>query len=105
MKPNDKPRLVFWELTKRCNLKCRHCRAEAEDHNYSDELSDNDRIYLSDISNINISTAYPNAWYNFINTSFKKDAKNNMTFYKGAEYVKIEKIGPIVRLCRLKWSY
>ena len=24
-------RLVFWELTARCNLKCRHCRAEAQD--------------------------------------------------------------------------
>ncbi len=25
------PRLIFWELTKRCNLKCLHCRAEADD--------------------------------------------------------------------------
>lgn len=25
------PRLIFWELTKRCNLRCRHCRAEAEE--------------------------------------------------------------------------
>jgi heme b synthase len=24
------PRLIFWELTKRCNLRCVHCRAEAE---------------------------------------------------------------------------
>ena len=21
------PRLIFWELTKQCNLKCKHCRA------------------------------------------------------------------------------
>ena len=25
-------RLVFWELTARCNLTCKHCRAEAQDH-------------------------------------------------------------------------
>ncbi len=39
MKMPDKPRLIFWELTKRCNLTCRHCRAEAEDIDYSGELS------------------------------------------------------------------
>lgn len=32
-------RLVFWELTARCNLKCRHCRAEAQDHFVEGELS------------------------------------------------------------------
>ena len=31
------PRLIFWELTKRCNLNCAHCRAEAEDIDYSNE--------------------------------------------------------------------
>jgi len=31
------PRLVFWELTKRCNLRCAHCRAEAEDRLRGDE--------------------------------------------------------------------
>ena len=35
----DIPRLIFWELTKQCNLTCQHCRAEAEDINYSGELS------------------------------------------------------------------
>src|SRR5512137_1134937 len=34
----DKPRLVFWELTKRCNLKCVHCRAIADDEIFKDEL-------------------------------------------------------------------
>lgn len=24
------PRLVFWETTKACNLRCQHCRAVAE---------------------------------------------------------------------------
>lgn len=32
------PRLIFWELTKRCNLRCRHCRAEAEDELFEGEL-------------------------------------------------------------------
>jgi len=32
-------RLVFWELTARCNLKCRHCRAEAQDDFATGELS------------------------------------------------------------------
>jgi len=36
---NDALRLVFWELTARCNLSCRHCRAEAQDHFVKGELS------------------------------------------------------------------
>ncbi len=32
------PRLVFWELTKRCNLRCAHCRAEAGDEIFEGEL-------------------------------------------------------------------
>ena len=36
---NDAPRLVFWELTARCNLSCRHCRAEAQDHAAAGELT------------------------------------------------------------------
>jgi len=32
-------RLVFWELTARCNLKCRHCRAEARDDFAEGELT------------------------------------------------------------------
>ncbi|MCU0821255.1 MAG: radical SAM protein [Spirochaetes bacterium] len=42
----DTPRLIFWELTKRCNLKCVHCRAEAEDDLFEGELD------LSDIKRI-----------------------------------------------------
>ena len=38
--PNaDALRLVFWELTARCNLKCCHCRAEAQDQAVAGELS------------------------------------------------------------------
>ena len=36
---NDALRLVFWELTARCNLKCCHCRAEAQDEAVAGELS------------------------------------------------------------------
>ena len=32
-------RLVFWELTARCNLKCCHCRAEAKDDFAAGELT------------------------------------------------------------------
>ncbi len=38
MEMPDTPRLIFWELTKRCNLACKHCRAEAEQMDYSGEL-------------------------------------------------------------------
>jgi len=31
-------RLVFWELTARCNLACKHCRAEAQNHFIEGEL-------------------------------------------------------------------
>ncbi len=30
----NKPRLIFWELTKRCNLRCVHCRAESYDKEF-----------------------------------------------------------------------
>jgi len=36
---NDILRLVFWELTARCNLKCCHCRAEARDEAAAGELT------------------------------------------------------------------
>jgi len=32
-------RLVFWELTARCNLKCSHCRAEAQEESVEGELT------------------------------------------------------------------
>ncbi len=38
MKMQNIPRLIFWELTKQCNLACVHCRAEAEDLDFSGEL-------------------------------------------------------------------
>ena len=37
-------RLVFWELTARCNLKCQHCRAEAQDDFVAGELTTDEII-------------------------------------------------------------
>lgn len=39
MNESESLRLVFWELTARCNLACKHCRAEAQDHFAEGELS------------------------------------------------------------------
>lgn len=33
------PRIVAWEITRRCALKCRHCRGAARDCDYADEFS------------------------------------------------------------------
>ena len=47
------PRLIFWELTKRCNLKCAHCRAEADDNQFTGELELNTiKKILDDISSV-----------------------------------------------------
>ena len=35
----NKPRLIFWELTKGCNLRCIHCRATATELISPDDLS------------------------------------------------------------------
>jgi len=39
MNTQDSLRLVFWELTARCNLKCKHCRAEAQENFAAGELT------------------------------------------------------------------
>ena len=50
MKMPDTPRLVFWELTKRCNLACKHCRAEAGELDFSGELDlDSAKKVIDDI--------------------------------------------------------
>src|SRR5450631_1209180 len=36
---NQKPRLIFWELTKGCNLRCIHCRATATELSAPSDLS------------------------------------------------------------------
>jgi radical SAM protein with 4Fe4S-binding SPASM domain len=37
--PQNKPRLIFWELTKGCNLRCIHCRASATELSAPSDLS------------------------------------------------------------------
>ena len=37
--PTQKPRLIFWELTKGCNLRCIHCRASATELSSPSDLS------------------------------------------------------------------
>ncbi|MBA4392692.1 MAG: heme b synthase, partial [Desulfobacca sp.] len=39
-------RLVAWEVTRRCNLSCLHCRASAESGPYSDEFSTSEGLAL-----------------------------------------------------------
>ncbi len=43
----DALRLVFWELTARCNLKCCHCRAEAKDDFVAGELGTDEIIAVA----------------------------------------------------------
>ncbi|MFC2048031.1 radical SAM protein, partial [Chloroflexota bacterium] len=38
--------LVAWEITRRCNLFCAHCRAAAENEQYEDELSTDECFQL-----------------------------------------------------------
>ena len=45
---NQDLRLVFWELTARCNLKCQHCRAEAQDHVVEGELSTDEILRVAE---------------------------------------------------------
>ena len=37
--PLRNPRIVAWEITRRCELKCRHCRGSARDCDYAGEFS------------------------------------------------------------------
>ena len=36
---DERPFLVFWEITRACALACNHCRAEAQSHRHPDELN------------------------------------------------------------------
>ncbi|MEQ1715622.1 MAG: heme d1 biosynthesis radical SAM protein NirJ [Hyphomicrobium sp.] len=40
--------VVIWNLTRRCNLKCRHCYAVAGDHHFPDELSSDEAFGVLD---------------------------------------------------------
>ncbi len=41
-----RPRLVFWELTKGCNLRCVHCRATATELSSPDDLSYEESVQI-----------------------------------------------------------
>ena len=41
-------RLIAWEVTRSCNLACKHCRAEAHPEPYEDELSTTEAKALID---------------------------------------------------------
>ena len=45
---SNKPILIFWESTKACKLKCKHCRAEAILHALPDELTTKEAFKLID---------------------------------------------------------
>ncbi|MDD3023467.1 MAG: radical SAM protein, partial [Syntrophomonadaceae bacterium] len=43
--------LVVWNVTNRCNLRCKHCYIEAEDRQYKDELStDEAKALIKDLA-------------------------------------------------------
>lgn len=47
------PRIIAWEITRRCNLLCEHCRASAEECAYPGELTlDECKAVMDDIASI-----------------------------------------------------
>lgn len=44
----NSPRLIFWELTEGCNLKCIHCRATAQPGRNKDELTTDEAYRIID---------------------------------------------------------
>src|SRR5665647_2996051 len=47
--------LVVWNMTNRCNLRCKHCYIEAEDHNYENELStDEAKTFIADLAEMKV---------------------------------------------------
>ena len=42
----DRPFLVFWEVTRSCALACQHCRAEAQPRRHPDELDEMEAMRL-----------------------------------------------------------
>ena len=45
---NERPFILFWEVTRACALACRHCRAEAQPRAHADELSTEEALRLAD---------------------------------------------------------
>lgn len=50
----DRP-LVVWNTTNRCNLRCQHCYLDAEDRDYSNELTtEQAREFIQDLAEIDV---------------------------------------------------
>ena len=64
MKPDGPPpcRLIAWEITRSCNLACRHCRAEAHPEPYEGELDSGEAKALIDSFAEILSKAWAPAW-------------------------------------------
>lgn len=45
---NERPFLVFWEITRACALACQHCRATAQPHAHPDELNHEEALRVID---------------------------------------------------------
>lgn len=45
---NERPFLVFWEVTRACALACKHCRAVAQPRPHPDELTHEEALRLID---------------------------------------------------------
>lgn len=45
---NERPFLVFWEVTRACALACKHCRAVAQPRSHPEELSHEEALALID---------------------------------------------------------
>lgn len=47
--------LVVWNVTNRCNLRCKHCYINAEDHDYDRELSTAEaKIFIKDLAQMKV---------------------------------------------------
>ena len=52
---NQNRPLVVWNMTNRCNLRCRHCYISAEDRQYHDELTtDEAKAFITDLANMRV---------------------------------------------------
>jgi 12,18-didecarboxysiroheme deacetylase len=51
----DKRPVVVWNVTRRCNLKCVHCYAHAEDRMFADELTtDQGKVLIDDLAHFGV---------------------------------------------------
>lgn len=56
------PRVIAWELTRRCSLSCRHCRGAARNENYSDEFTTEECYKVIDnITSFSPSSTHPHS--------------------------------------------